>query len=64
MTSQWLNWATVRGDQCSENVDSFSDKSIVSLTGASNFAEDVLRDETQGGQLTCGFKLISAVISW
>ena len=28
MTSQSLNLVTVRGDQCSENVDSFSAKSI------------------------------------
>jgi len=54
----------VRGDQCSENVDSFSDKSILSFTGASGFAADVLRDQTQGGQLRCGFGLFSAVISW
>jgi len=36
MTSQLLNWVTVRGDQCSENVASFSDKSILSLIGLSD----------------------------
>src|SRR5450631_4697150 len=33
MTSQVLNWATTRGDQCSENPASFSDKSMLSLMG-------------------------------
>src|SRR6266576_2190141 len=36
MTSQLLNWVTVRGDQCSENVASFSDKSILSLIDPSD----------------------------
>src|ERR1700726_136907 len=31
MTSQSLNCVTVRGDQCSANVDSFSDKSMALL---------------------------------
>ena len=31
MTSQSLNCVTVRDDQCSENVDSFSDKSMALL---------------------------------
>src|SRR5512138_4023341 len=33
MTSQSLNCVTVRGDQCSENEDSFSDRSIALDTG-------------------------------
>src|SRR5258708_22987358 len=36
MTSQLLNWATTQGDQCSENVASCSDKSILSLMDASD----------------------------
>src|SRR6267142_1901503 len=36
MTSQLLNWAMARGDQCSENVASSSDKSILSLMDASD----------------------------
>src|SRR3981081_4751078 len=36
MTSQLLNWATARGDQFSENVASFSDRSILSLMAPSD----------------------------
>jgi hypothetical protein len=35
MTSQLLNRVTTRGDQCSENLASFSDKSMLSLIGPS-----------------------------
>src|SRR6185503_21168686 len=37
MTAQLLNCVTVRGDQCSENVDSFSDRSIAPDIGAPLF---------------------------
>src|SRR5437762_6031453 len=37
MTSQSLNCVTVRGDQCSENVDSFSDRSIAPDIGGPLF---------------------------
>jgi hypothetical protein len=33
---QLLNWATARGEKCSENVAGFSDKSILSLRGHSD----------------------------
>jgi hypothetical protein len=36
MTSQLLNRATVRGEKCSENVASFSDKSMLSRMGPSD----------------------------
>src|SRR6266699_200597 len=36
MTSQLLNWLTTRGDQYSENLANFSDKSMLSLMGPSD----------------------------
>src|SRR5450631_4450856 len=40
MTSQLLNRAIARGEKCSENVASFSDKSMLSLMGPSDIVAD------------------------